>query len=187
MQREQPDFTSHEHRVGDIPRAILLMPLISTHVRWTHGRSNLGSSRIIFLRPRGRTKGALWLVISIQMVSRSMKTIRTEHGIAVDFCYPDSEELSLICPECGINSVGIFPPEITDGDRGFRGIVVTIRCECENLHTFSVVFGQHKSITFVRTDLTLLPEKSVRASQVFTSSRLRMARSRNGPRSLQAS
>ena len=93
------------------------------------------------------------------MVSRSMKKIRTQHGIAVDFCYPDSEELSLICPECGINSVGIFPPEITDGDRGFRGIVVTIRCECENLHTFSVVFGQRKRITFVRTDLDFVVRK----------------------------
>jgi hypothetical protein len=99
------------------------------------------------------------LVIFIQMVSRSMKKIRTQHGIAVDFCYPDSEELSLICPECGINSVRIFPPEITDGDRGFRGIVVTIRCECENLHTFSVVFGQRKRITFVRTDLDFVVRK----------------------------
>jgi hypothetical protein len=142
------------------------MPLIPTYVRWTHGLSNLGSSRVILLGPRGRTKGALWFVISIQMVSRSTKTIRTQHGIAVDFCYPDSEELSLICPECGINSVRISPPEITHGDRGFRGMVVTIRCECENLHTFSVVFGQHKSITFVRTDLALLPEKSVRALEL---------------------
>jgi hypothetical protein len=162
------------------------MPLIPTYVRRTHGLSNLGSNRVIFLGPPGPDQGGS-LVISILMVSRSMKTIRTEHGIAVDFCYPDSEELSLICPECGINSVRISPPEITHGDRGFRAMVVRIRCECENLHTFSVVFGQHKSITFVRTDLTLLPEKSVRASQVFTSSRLRMARSRNGPRNLQAS
>ena len=92
-----------------------------------------------------------------------MKTIRTQHGIAADFCYPDSEELSLICPECGINSVRISPPEISYADLGLRGMVVTIRCECENLHTFSVVFGQHKSITFVRTDLALVARK-VRSS-----------------------
>jgi hypothetical protein len=89
-----------------------------------------------------------------------MKTIRTQHGIAADFCYPDSEELSLICPECGINSVRISPPEISYADLGFRGMVVTIRCECENLHTFSVVLGQHKSITFVRTDVDLVAVKA---------------------------
>lgn len=88
-----------------------------------------------------------------------MKPIRTHHGIATDFCYPDSDELSLICPECGINSVRISPPEITDGDPGFRGMVVTICCECENLHSFSVVFGQHEDITFVRTDVHLVARK----------------------------
>src|SRR5262245_20793508 len=82
-----------------------------------------------------------------------MKTIRTQHGIATDLCYADSDGLSLICPDCGVNSVRISPPEITYGDRGFRGMVVTIRCECQNLHTFDVVFGQHKSIVFVRTDV----------------------------------
>ena len=82
-----------------------------------------------------------------------MKTIRTQHGIAADYCYPHSEKLSLICPECGINSVHISPPEITYGEGGFRGLVVTIRCECKNLHIFSVVFGQHKGMTFLRTDV----------------------------------
>ena len=38
-------------------------------------------------------------------------------------------------------------------------MVVTIRCECENLHTFSVVFGQHKGIAFVRTDVDLVAGK----------------------------
>ena len=88
-----------------------------------------------------------------------MKTIRTQHGIAADFCYPDSEELSLICPECGINSVRIFAPEIAHGDPSSRGLVVTIRCECESLHTFSVVFAQHKGITLVRTDVDLVARK----------------------------
>jgi hypothetical protein len=108
-----------------------------------------------------------------------MKTIRTQHGIAADFCYPDSEELSLICPECGINSVRISPPEITYGDRGFRGMVVTIRCECENLHTFSVVFGQHKSITFVRTDLDLVARKERSSLELHPFRVLRPTRIRN--------
>ena len=86
--------------------------------------------------------------------------MRTQYGIATDFCYPHGDELSLICPECGINSVRISPPEISYADLGFRGMVVTIRCECENLHTFSVVFGQHKSITFVRTDVELVAVKA---------------------------
>jgi hypothetical protein len=100
---------------------------------------------------RGHRRGQFFS----SFVSRSMKTMRTQHGIAADLCYAGSEKLSLICPECGINSVHISPPEITYGDRGFRGMVVTIRCKCENLHTFSLVFGQHKSITFIRTDVDL--------------------------------
>ena len=92
-----------------------------------------------------------------------MKTIRTQHGIAADFCYPDSEKLSLICPECGINSVRISPPEITYGERGLRGMVVTIRCECKNLHTFSVVFVQHKGMTFLRTNVDLVLQRSLAA------------------------
>jgi hypothetical protein len=82
-----------------------------------------------------------------------MKTIRTQHGIPTDVCYLDSDELSLICPECGINSVRFSPPEITYKDPGFGGMVVTIRCECENLHAFSVVFGQHKDVTIIRTSV----------------------------------
>jgi hypothetical protein len=85
--------------------------------------------------------------------------MRTHHGIATDFCYADGDELSLICPECGINSVRISPPEIAHGDLSSRGLVVTIRCECENLHTFSVVFVQHKGITVVRTDVDLVARK----------------------------
>jgi hypothetical protein len=85
--------------------------------------------------------------------------MRTQHGIATDFCYADGDELSLVCPECGINSVRISPPEIAHGDPSSRGLVVTIRCECENLHTFSVVFAQHKGITFVRTDVDLVARK----------------------------
>jgi hypothetical protein len=88
-----------------------------------------------------------------------MKTGKTQHGIAIDFCYADSEELSLICPECGINSVRIFPQEISDGDPGFEGMVVTIPCECENLHSFRIVLRQHKDITFVRTDVDLVARK----------------------------
>ena len=135
------------------------MPLIPTYVRWTQDVSNLDSSRVIFLGTRDWAKGNS-LAISNQMVSRSMKTIRTQHGIAVDFCYSANEELSLICPECGINSVRISSPEITHGDRGSKGMIITIRCECENLHTFSVVFEQHKCITFVRTDLDLVARKA---------------------------
>jgi hypothetical protein len=82
-----------------------------------------------------------------------MKTIMTQYGIPSDFCYADSDELSLICPECGINSVRISPPQITYEDPDFRGMVVTIRCECENFHTFSVVFGQHEGITLIRTSV----------------------------------
>ena len=92
-----------------------------------------------------------------------MKIIRTQHGIAADFCYADSEKLSLICPECGINSVRISPPEITYGERGLRGMVVTIRCECKNLHTFSVVFVQHKGMTFLRTNVDLVLQRSLAA------------------------
>jgi hypothetical protein len=85
--------------------------------------------------------------------------MKTQHGIATDFCYADGDELALICPECGINSVRIYPPEIAHGDPSSRGPVVTIRRECESLHTFSVVFEQHKDITFVRTDVDLVARK----------------------------
>jgi hypothetical protein len=88
-----------------------------------------------------------------------VKTIRTQHGIATDFCYPASDELSLICPECGINAVRISPPDIRPRDPTYTGMVVTMRCECENLRTFTVVFGQHKGITFVRTDVDLVARK----------------------------
>jgi len=101
---------------------------------------------------QGLTVSARWSAPP-KWVPLTMKTIRTQHGIAADFCYPDSEKLSLICPECGINSVGISPPEITYGEQGFRGLVVAIRCECKNLHIFSVVFGQHKGMIFLRTDV----------------------------------
>ena len=37
-----------------------------------------------------------------------MKKVRTQHGIAVDFCYPDSEELSLICPESELTLSAFF-------------------------------------------------------------------------------
>jgi hypothetical protein len=85
--------------------------------------------------------------------------MRTQHGIATDFCYAEGDELSLICPECGINSIRISPPDIARGDPTCGGMVVTMRCECENLHTFTVVFGQHKGITFVRTDVDLVARK----------------------------
>jgi hypothetical protein len=85
--------------------------------------------------------------------------MKTQHGIATDFCYADGDELALICPECGINSVRISLPEIAHGDPSSRGLVVTIRCVCENLHIFSLVFEQHKDITFVRTDVDLVARK----------------------------
>jgi hypothetical protein len=97
--------------------------------------------------------------------------MKTQHGIATDFCYADGDELALICPECGINSVRIYPPEISHGDLSSRGLVVTIRCECESLHTFSVVFEQHKDITFVRTDVDLVARKE-RSSSFSTTNKL---------------
>src|SRR5262245_29235496 len=125
------------------------------YVRWTHGAVHLDSSRVVFLEPTGAAPGtnlsALRSVPS-EWISQAVKTTRTQYGIATDFCYKHGNELSLICPECGINSVRISAPEITHGHLSSRGLVVTIRCECENLHTFSVVFVQHKGITFVRTD-----------------------------------
>jgi hypothetical protein len=103
--------------------------------------------------------------------AQAVKTMRTQHGIATDFCYAGGDELSLICPECGINSVRISPPEIAHGDLSSRGLVVTIRCECKNLHTFSVVFQQHKSITFVRTVVDPVARKE-RSSSFSTMNKL---------------
>ena len=37
-----------------------------------------------------------------------LKQVRSLHGIATDFCYAHGDELSLIFPECGTNSVRIF-------------------------------------------------------------------------------
>lgn len=58
-------------------------------------------------------------------------------------------------------------------------MVVTIRCECENLHTFSVVFGQHKSITFVRTDIDLVARKERSSLELHPFRVLRPTRIRN--------
>jgi hypothetical protein len=151
------NLTSHHtrHRLANNPFNILAMPLILIYVLWALGVGHLDSSQVVILGPRGRTKGPHFQLVGqlTEMGSPTMKTIRTQHGIAADFCYPHSEKLSLICPECGINSVRISPPEITYGEGGFRGLVVTIRCECKTLHIFSVVFRQHKGMTFLRTDV----------------------------------
>ena len=53
------NLTSHHtrHRLANNPINILAMPLLLIYVLWAPGVGRLDSSQVVFLRPRGRTRG----------------------------------------------------------------------------------------------------------------------------------
>ena len=115
MQAGTTDLT-HKHRVEVFRLLFFSCRLYFYMSVGSLERSHLGSaSRAAFLELRDRTRANVFSssVSSIRMGPTIHEKIRTQHGIATDFCYPKSKELSLICPKCGINSVRISPPEIS--------------------------------------------------------------------------
>jgi len=71
----------------------------------------------------------------------------------------DNWGAQLVCPECGFQNVHISEVEVVHGNSDKsgqawegRGDALKIHCWCEDGHTWTVRFGEHKGYVFIKAE-----------------------------------